>query len=229
MEWRVNQPREFIKPRSNRRDALQFLPSSPTSSSSLRVQYLDDPTRVSISPLFLPVCAGRHTSFIGGGEVDRQSRITISSFLDARGDVSKRKGAQLERYKGCGSLDNFPILINGARPKEATNVGAATLPPWAELHWRELNLTNPHNTGPTALSPCFSFGLYDAKAKAFVIWFAKCAWNTLSFSLSGNATQSSIPNFLSFGCERRRCVRLEKEKAGPLCPLVGLLLFRISS
>lgn len=167
MECRVNQPREFIKPRSNRRDALQFLPSSPTSSSSLRVQYLDDPTRVSISPLFLPVCAARHTSFIGGGEVDRQSRITISSFLDARGDVSKRKGAQLERYKGCGSLDNFPILINGARPKEATNVGAATLPPWAELHWRELNLTNPHNTGPTALSPCFSFGLYDRQGESF--------------------------------------------------------------
>lgn len=117
---------------------------------------------------FSSLCAPADTRVSSAeGRSDRQSRITISSFLDARGDVSKRKGAQLERYKGCGSLDNFPILINGARPKEATNVGAATLPPWAELHWRELNLTNPHNTGPTALSPCFSFGLYDRQGESF--------------------------------------------------------------
>lgn len=77
----------------------------------------------------------------------------------ARRDVSKKRG---ENWKSEGSKvwsprfptarRNFPILINGARPKEATNAAAATLH-YERNYTRELNLTNPHNTGPTALSP----------------------------------------------------------------------------
>lgn len=162
MECRVNRPREFIKPGSNRRDALQFLPSPTSSPPRAQLQYLDDPVPVSISTLF-SLCDTRVSS---GSIASRQSR-TNPRVVDARGasrDATfQKKGGKIGKAKGpkCGPLvsarRNFPILINGARPKEATNAAAATLH-HERNYTRELNLTNPHNTGPTALSPfapCF--------------------------------------------------------------------------
>lgn len=169
MECRVNRPRELIKPGSNRRDALQFLPSPTSSPPRAQLQYLDDPVPVSISTLF-SLCDTRVSS---GSIASRQSRtnprLVVPRVVDARGasrDATFRK-KRGENWKSEGSKvwsprfptarRNFPILINGARPKEATNAAAATLH-HERNYTRELNLTNPHNTGPTALSPfapCF--------------------------------------------------------------------------
>lgn len=86
-----------------------------------------------------------------------EARRATRRFEKKGGENWKSEGSKVWSPRFPTARRNFPILINGARPKEATNAAAATLH-HERNYTRELNLTNPHNTGPTALSPfapCF--------------------------------------------------------------------------
>lgn len=115
-EWRVNQPREFIKPRSNGRDdALQFLPS-PTSS---RFAYNISTIRFEFQSLPFSPCAARETHRFRRSRAAKVEPIRASSFLVipprrrrprrffvvTRRDVSKKgEGGKIRRSEGSSWL-----------------------------------------------------------------------------------------------------------------------------